>query len=1259
MAKDNYMKRLLLLTLTILMVSIFLISCNKSDVVIVNLNDANNARIGVMTGSTGEAIAIAKFPQAKIKSFDDIMDAVAAMKARQIDAIVTAFPTAVQIAKKNNDLWPLPEPLAYEDTAIAIKKDNNELLTTVNKIITELKTDGTLDAMNKRWFKADLSPYEERAIALPTEGVPLIIGVSATREPLSFVDKNGMISGHDGELARIIGAKLHRPVVFLNMKFMALIPALQSGKVDLIITGMTATNERKKNVNFSQPYYSNAQVMLVRKSVATTSTPLNNHQYPTEVSNLTDINGKRVSVLGGSAGDLAARKHFPSASFQVFTASADAALAVKARKADAFIYDKSVLLNLADKNPELIILNDPIDKLEVAVAINRDNTALLTEINKALDELKNEHILEDLRAKWIDSKHNAPSKISPIKATPETGTLRMGTSAIIEPFSFQANGMLTGLDIELGQLIGERLGKKIVVIDMNFEALIPALQSGKIDFALSNFNVTEERKKLVLFSLPYIENDISALVRRLPATDSIIMQDNNTQEAKLASVDDLKDKRIAVLLGSAHDIYAMKNYPNATILQFKSAADVALAVKTGKVDAALFDAEPLRELMRRDDSLGVLGDSLFSFSVGVGFAKDNELLRDQFNQFLAQIKQNGVHADMVRRWMEQGDTNMPVIEHAESTGEIVIGTSDVGFPFTAIKDNQLIGFDIELCERFAAYLGKKAKFANMDFGSLIVAVSTGKADLISSSIYVTEEREKQINFSEPYYQMGTKIFALKKNISAFNKTEATQGTLNNTSAALDFQNKRIGVLQGSVHDSYANKHYPKAITLQYKSLSDLLLAVKSGKIDVAIYNRETLTQVLQRDTELTLLGGPLASYPIGMGFNKNNGILREQFNAFLKQIKSNGQFDDMANRWIKNGSTAMPEIPNTDANESLIVGIVSDKGLPFAAILNNTLIGFDIELAQRFGAYLHKKIEFSDMEFGNLIAAVTVGKIAMIDSTLILTEERKAKIDFSDPYYELGASLITLKKNLASYDSGANVAMKQPSFLQRVVNSFYSNIIQENRYLLIWDGMKTTVIISIFATLFGSLLGALVCFMRMSKRKALNLPARLYINILRGMPVLVLLMLIFYVVFASIDINPVLVAIIAFGMNFAAYVSEIFRIGIEGIAKGQTEAGISMGFTKLKTFRYIILPQTIQRILPVFKGEFISLVKMTSIVGYIAVQDLTKASDIIRSRTFDAFFPLIMIAIMYFVISGILIQSLDYLERITDPKYKRRRAGKS
>ena len=138
----------------------------------------------------------------------------------------------------------------------------------------------------------------------------------------------------------------------------------------------------------------------------------------------------------------------------------------------------------------------------------------------------------------------------------------------------------------------------------------------------------------------------------------------------------------------------------------------------------------------------------------------------------------------------------------------------------------------------------------------------------------------------------------------------------------------------------------------------------------------------------------------------------------------------------------------------------------------------------------------------------------------------------------------------------------------------------------------------------------------------------------------------------QVNINPAIVAVIAFGVNFGAYVSEMFRTSIQSIDKGQYEAGIASGFTKIQTFIYIIMPQAMRHVLPVYKGEFISLLKMTSIVGYIAVQDLTRASDIIRSRTFDAFFPLIMAAVLYIIIAGLLTWALSYLEISVDPKRK-------
>lgn len=204
---------------------------------------------------------------------------------------------------------------------------------------------------------------------------------------------------------------------------------------------------------------------------------------------------------------------------------------------------------------------------------------------------------------------------------------------------------------------------------------------------------------------------------------------------------------------------------------------------------------------------------------------------------------------------------------------------------------------------------------------------------------------------------------------------------------------------------------------------------------------------------------------------------------------------------------------------------------------------------------------------------------------------------------------------------------------QSIFESFYSNFISEDRYKLILDGLYVTLIITFFALVFGTILGGFICWMRMSRKRWLQNIAKAYIELMRGTPVLVLLMIMYYVVLAPINATGVIVAIITFAMNSAAFVCEMLRSGISSIDKGQTEAGLSLGFSHFQTFIHIVFPQVVRMILPVYQGEIVNLLKGTSIVGFVAVTDMTKASDIIRSRTFDAFFPLIVVAIIYLLIA--------------------------
>ena len=217
-----------------------------------------------------------------------------------------------------------------------------------------------------------------------------------------------------------------------------------------------------------------------------------------------------------------------------------------------------------------------------------------------------------------------------------------------------------------------------------------------------------------------------------------------------------------------------------------------------------------------------------------------------------------------------------------------------------------------------------------------------------------------------------------------------------------------------------------------------------------------------------------------------------------------------------------------------------------------------------------------------------------------------------------------------------------------VADSFNNNLIAEDRYRMILDGLQVTLLITLCAVVLGTLLGGLMCWMRMSRKTWLQQVAKVYIDLMRGTPVLVLLMLMYYVVMAPLDASGIVVAIVTFAMNTAAYISEMLRTTIQGIDRGQTEAGLALGFTQRQTFFRIVLPQVVRAVMPVYQGEVVSLLKGTSIVGYIAVADMTRASDLIRSRTFDAFFPLIVTAIIYFIIAwliGLLLTSLVQHQR--------------
>ncbi len=214
----------------------------------------------------------------------------------------------------------------------------------------------------------------------------------------------------------------------------------------------------------------------------------------------------------------------------------------------------------------------------------------------------------------------------------------------------------------------------------------------------------------------------------------------------------------------------------------------------------------------------------------------------------------------------------------------------------------------------------------------------------------------------------------------------------------------------------------------------------------------------------------------------------------------------------------------------------------------------------------------------------------------------------------------------------------------KIVADFYQCFIKKDRYLMFVDGLGVTIKVSILAALLGMIIGFLIAMCNLSKNRILNRIGKIYTDVIRGTPSVTQLMIIYFVVFATIDWPKWIIVSIAFGINSGAYVSEIIRAGIMSIDKGQTEAGRSLGLSASQTMTYIVIPQAVKNIFPAMGNEFITLIKETAIVGYVGLVDIQKAGDFIKSATYKPFMPLIGTAVIYFVLVKILTLALGKCE---------------
>lgn len=466
------------------------------------------------------------------------------------------------------------------------------------------------------------------------------------------------------------------------------------------------------------------------------------------------------------------------------------------------------------------------------------------------------------------------------------------------------------------------------------------------------------------------------------------------------------------------------------------------------------------------------------------------------------------------------------------------------------------------------------------------------------------------------------------------------------SAVDDLEGSKIGVQIGTIGDTYVSDYEGDeagTTITRFNKGADAIQSLKQGKVDCVIIDEQPAKAFVGKNSDLSILEEEFAIEDYAICVSKENKELTAKINEALGQLKQEGFIADIIGNYIgeeTKGKHPYVSPEGTQYSNGKLIVATNVAFPPYEYYENGVAVGIDVDIATAIGDLLGMEVVVSDMEFDSIIMAVQSGKADIGVAGLTVTEDRLKNIDFSDSY--------TTSKQVIIVRNGTAAA--SGNLIEKIKHTF----VEGDRWKYIPKGLLNTIIISGLAGICGILLGFLFAIIRVAYENSqergyfltlANMTAKLYLTVFRGTPMMVQLLIMYYVIFASVHVNPILAAVIAFGLNSGAYVAEAVRAGINSIPNGQFEAGRSLGFTYSKTMRYIIMPQAIKNALPAMCNEFIALLKESSIVGYIGLMDLTKAADIIRSNTYEALLPLLSVAAVYLVIVIILTSLVERLER--------------
>lgn len=459
---------------------------------------------------------------------------------------------------------------------------------------------------------------------------------------------------------------------------------------------------------------------------------------------------------------------------------------------------------------------------------------------------------------------------------------------------------------------------------------------------------------------------------------------------------------------------------------------------------------------------------------------------------------------------------------------------------------------------------------------------------------------------------------------------------NNITSVYQLTTERVGVQAGTVYEENLLEMCPDVEIAYYTYPTDMVVALEQGKLDCFLI--EDITYQLEKNhfPWLECLDGSVLSTPVGAAISEKSRypMLQSQMEAFVANMESSGQAEEMKTYWLSefDPDQCVVDRSGITGENGTVAVAVENAFEPFSYYGNGELQGYDIDLIYRFCREYGYEPVFYSVEYDAIPVGIGTGKFD-IGMSVIITEERSENITIAGPYMTL--EVFAAVKGSAEDGIG---------FFSALAEKFENTFIKENRWMLFLQGAGTTLLITVLSALFGTILGFLL-YMLCKKSHVIDKVNSFFSWLIGGVPTILLLMVLYYLVFVDgATIDGIWVAIIGFTILFGYAVLDILSTSVSAIGKGQEEGARALGYTSNQTFFHVILPQALRIAFPQIKSELVGLIKETSIVGYISIADLTRMGDIVRGRTYDAFFPLITTTIIYFVLIWLILFVVKRIE---------------